>query len=346
MKQLRELVEKVNSQFGDGMMTSLAEKPSDVAVVPTGIMALDAALQIPRATFMGEPVIGGYPKRRVSAVWGPEGGGKTTMMMAHLATLAKAGGTGVYIDVEQKGDIHYFKQIFKSLDAPTEPIGYTTPRNAEEALTTVRRALNKVDSVVLDSIATLIPRSRKDTDIGEMQPGMLARIVKDWLLKSNIGLSDTAVVVVNQVREQIGGYSSYSERTPGGHALDHQAAVSIRVARINANLKRDGKDAGIDVKAKVRKNQVGKPNEEALFKIWWGEGPDFQTDTLETAMKLGLLQRAGAYYYLVYENPAGIDEDNKVQGKRKLREAFDRHPEMYKQLRGKMAEVVRTGVIE
>ena len=342
---VRDRLEKITNRYGAEMHANLAEEPEEVEVIPSGILSLDAAMCIPLATCNGKPVLGGYARGKLSELFGPEGSGKTTMAMAHLVEVARLGGTGVYIDVEQKGNPYYFKRIFEHQGADPSRIEVIKPPHAEAVWETIKNLGPEVDSIVIDSLADMITKARLDADVGEQQPGMLARVTQDGLKKSRVWETDCVLLIINQIREKIGGYSNWNETTPGGHSRLHKSIMRVRVSR-SASFREEGKDVGIGVKAKIHKNQLGKPGEEALFRLYWGKGVDKKGDMIEAAMTLGLVQRGGSYYYLPYENVAGINEQNKANGKDAFRQAFDEHPEMYDQLEEKLAQLVQTGAID
>lgn len=339
---IQSKLKEITSRYGTEMHANLAEEPEEVEVIPSGILSLDVAMCIPMPRVNGEPVLGGYARGRVAELFGPESGGKTTMAMAHLTEVARLGGTGVYIDVEQKGSPYYFKRIFEEQGVDPSRVEIIKPPHAEAVWDVIKEMGPEVDSIVVDSLADMITQSRLDADIGEQQPGMLARVTQDGLKKSRIWSTDCVLLLINQVREKIGGYSNWNETTPGGHSRLHKAVLRIRISRTKA-FKVGGEEVGIGVKASIHKNQLGKPGEVAVFKLYWGKGVDKRSDTLGVARTLGLIVQAGSWYYLPYENAAGITEENKIHGEGSLRDAFDAHPEMYDQLEEKLARMIETG---
>jgi recombination protein RecA len=266
------------------------------------------------------------------------------MAMAHLAEVSKLGGTGLYIDVEQKASPHYFKSIFREQGADPSCIEIINPPHAEAVWETVQALAPEVDSIVIDSLAEMMTRARLDADVGEQQPGMLARIVQDGLKKSQIWSTDCVLLLINQVRERIGGYSNWNERTSGGRYRLHKAVMRIRVSRTKS-FSESGKEIGVGVRAKIHKNQLGAPYGECLFRLYWGSGVDRHGDMIEVADELGLLAKSGSWYYLVYDNKY-MGEENKRQGRDAVRVVFDEHPEMYDQLADKIAQVTQTGSID
>lgn len=344
---MKEKLSKITKQFGGEMVLNLGDMPSEVEVISTGVPGLDRALQIvdartgeTLARTHGQPVLGGYPRGRVVELFGPEGGGKTTLGLTHLAEVIKLGGDAVFIDVENKLQYNYAKALLEEAGANPRNLTIITPPHAEAAWESVLSLVGEADSVVLDSVAEMMTQARMDTPVGDQQPGMLARVVKDGLYKSKIGTSKTILLVVNQIRDEIGGYG-WSERVPGGHSLLHKCIARIRVSRIGGAIKEGGKEVGITVRAKVHKNQVGIPNAEVKFKLYWGIGIDNIAELCNIGQDMGLIKKTSknsSWLYLDFENPMGSDEDNTVNGAKNMVAALRESPETVKILRDKIGE--------
>lgn len=64
----------------------LGEHPEQkVSVVSSGSIELDIALRV-----------GGYPKDRITEIYGPESSGKTTLVLHAIAEVQKQGGTAAF----------------------------------------------------------------------------------------------------------------------------------------------------------------------------------------------------------------------------------------------------------
>lgn len=341
---MKEKLSKIAKQFGGEMVINLGDMPSEVEVISSGVSGLDRALQIidartgeTLARTNGKPVLGGYPRGRVVELFGPESGGKTTLGLTHLAEVLKMGGDGVFIDVESKLQYNYAKALLEESGADPRKLTIISPPHAEAAWESVLGLVGEVDSIVLDSIAEMMTQARMDTPVGEQQPGMLARVVKDGLYKSKIGTSKTILLVINQIRDEIGGYG-WSERVPGGHSLLHKCIGRIRISRVGGAIKESGKEVGITVRAKVHKNQVGVPNGEAKFKLYWGIGVDHVAELINVAAKFDLIKKTGnGWYWLAYENALGCNEDNKMRDG-DIKKGLEQNPEALQELKDRVAE--------
>ncbi|GAH53526.1 unnamed protein product, partial [marine sediment metagenome] len=98
MKALEIARLQIERQFGKGSLMRLGERAArmDIDVIPTGSLALDAALGI-----------GGVPRGRVIEIFGPEGSGKTTLALHIAAEAQKKEGVVAFIDVEHALDPTY-----------------------------------------------------------------------------------------------------------------------------------------------------------------------------------------------------------------------------------------------
>jgi recombination protein RecA len=312
-------LQQIARQFGDEMILDLKNTPVQVEVISSGVPSIDRALQIVDARTMktlavtdGHPVLGGYARGRVTELFGPESGGKTTLALTHAAEVIKLGGTAVLMDVENKAQPNYIRAVMEEAGADADSLHVLVPPHAEAAWESVRKLVGVADCIIIDSIAEMMTRARMDAEVGDQQPGMLARIVKDGLYKSKIGTSKTILLVLNQVRDTIGGYGSY-EHVPGGHALKHKASSRIRVSRVGKAIQRDGREVGINVRVRVEKNQIGIPNGIAMFKMYWGLGVDAMDDLINVGKALDLVMANGGWYYLAFENSMGSSEEYKLQ---------------------------------
>ncbi len=206
-RQALELaISSIDRQFGKGAIMRLGQRGAldEIAVIPTGALALDAALGV-----------GGIPRGRVTEIYGPESSGKTTLALHVIAEAQRIGGTAAFIDAEHALDPIYAKH----LGVNTDELLISQPDTGEQALeiaeTLVRS--NAVDVIVIDSVAALVPRAELDGDMGDSLPGLQARLMSQALRKltAAIARSGCSVVFITQIREKIGvmfGCMSYGTR--------------------------------------------------------------------------------------------------------------------------------------
>lgn len=281
---LQEAVDEIKQRFGEGAIMKLKDvRAVDVDVIPTGSISLDMVLGV-----------GGVPRGRVIEIYGPEGGGKTTLALHILAEAQKKGGVGAFIDAEHALDPDWAKIIGVNL----EDLLISQPDSGEQALQIVETLVRsgEVDVVVVDSVAALVPQAEIAGEMGEFQIGLQARIMSQALRKLSgiIAKTKTVVIFLNQTRMKIGILWGNPETTPGGLALKFYASVRIDLRRI-AQIKHGDEIIGSRIKAKIVKNKVAAPFKTTEFDIYYNEGISKFADLLNTGLKLGVIKKAGSW---------------------------------------------------
>ena len=105
-KALDTAIAQIEKSFGKGAVMRLGDKPEmNVEAIPTGSLALDAALGI-----------GGVPKGRIIEIYGPESSGKTTLALHILAQAQKMGGEVAFVDAEHALDPGYARALGVNID--------------------------------------------------------------------------------------------------------------------------------------------------------------------------------------------------------------------------------------
>jgi len=314
--KLDEVVEQLRKKFGEGILMTLADKPTVVPVISTGSLAVDRALGI-----------GGVPRGRITEIFGSESAGKTTLAQHIAAEAQKNGGQVVYIDMENKLDPTYMQAC--GIDAST--LMLSQPPSGTAAFDIIRALLanDAVDLIIVDSVAALSASAELDADAGDQFMGVQARMMSQNLkvTMGTLGLSRTALVFINQIRMKIGVMYGNPETTPGGKALLFYASVRMRVSHVG-NLGPKGKEYGIESKVKVVKNSLAAPFKQAEFEIVWGKGISREADVLNVAAETGVVVQKGSWYY--------YNDEAIGNGKEVAKGWLAAHPEQMAEIREKV----------
>jgi recombination protein RecA len=241
--------------------------------------------------------IGGIPKGCITELFGPEGAGKTTMAMLLVAEAQRNGIPCMYLDTECSVDLSYSEKLGVDID----DLIYRKPETAERALDLIYHAskLGGVGLIVLDTIASMIPTASLEASADDVQVALIARLLSANLPKIRTALNknDVALLCVNQVREKIGGYSSYAATTtPGGRAMRHYTDLRVEISR--SDLEKDGGNIiGQVIRMSLKKTRFGSPYKKGTAKLIYGEGFSVGDEIIEVAEMCGIIERKGAHYY-------------------------------------------------
>ncbi|WP_102125302.1 MULTISPECIES: recombinase RecA [Deinococcus] len=324
-KAIETAMSQIEKAFGKGSIMRLgAESKLDVQTVSTGSLSLDLALGV-----------GGIPRGRITEIYGPESGGKTTLALSIVAQAQKAGGTCAFIDAEHALDPVYAR----SLGVNTDQLLVSQPDNGEQALEIMELLVRSgaIDVVVVDSVAALTPRAEIEGEMGDSLPGLQARLMSQALRKLTAILSKTgtAAIFINQVREKIGVMYGNPETTTGGRALKFYSSVRLDVRKIGQPVKLGNDAVGNTVKVKTVKNKVAPPFKEVELTLMYGKGFDQLSDLVTLAADMDIIKKSGSFY--------SYGEDRIGQGKEKAIQYISERPELENEIRERVLASIKEG---
>lgn len=304
---------QLERSFGKGAIMRMGDdKREAIEAIPTGSLTLDLALGI-----------GGLPRGRITEIYGPESGGKTTLSLHVVAEAQKLGGTCLYIDAEHAMDVEYARRLGVDVDK----LYLSQPDNGEQALEIADAIIKSgaVDLVVIDSVAALVPKAEIEGEMGDSFVGVQARMMSQALRKlgGSLSKSKTACIFINQLREKIGVMYGNPETTPGGRALKFWASVRLEVRKGEA-IKVGTDQIGARTKVKVVKNKVAPPFKVAEFDMIFGKGISRSGDVLDNAVARDIVSKAGTFF--------NYGDTRLGQGRDKARDFLESNPEIFAEI--------------
>lgn len=315
---------QIDRQFGKGSIMRLGDDTRPpVEVIPTGSVALDAALGI-----------GGLPRGRIVEIYGPESSGKTTLALHAVANAQRNGGIAAFIDAEHAMDPEYAKK----LGVDTDALLVSQPDTGEQALEITDMLIRSgaLDVVVIDSVAALVPKAEIEGEMGDSHVGLQARLMSQALRKLTgaLSASGTTAIFINQLREKIGVFFGSPETTTGGKALKFYASVRMDIRRIET-LKTGTDSVGNRTRVKVVKNKMAPPFKQAEFDILYGEGISREGGLIDLGVEHGIVRKSGAWF--TYEG------DQLGQGKENSRQFLKDNTDLAVEIEEKILRTLGVG---
>ncbi|UCE35015.1 MAG: recombinase RecA [Deltaproteobacteria bacterium] len=319
-------ISQIEKQFGKGSIMKLGQAGAviDIPVISTGSLALDYALGV-----------GGVPRGRVVEIYGPESSGKTTLALHIVAEAQAKEGIAAFIDAEHALDLSYAKRLGVNVDS----LLVSQPDTGEQALDIAEILVRSgaIDTLVIDSVAALVPRAEIEGEMGDQQVGLQARLMSKALRKlaATINRSMTCVVFINQIRMKIGVMFGNPETTSGGNALKFYATQRLDIRKI-ASIQEGDRNIGSRTRVKVVKNKIAPPFRQAEFDIIYGTGISKEGELLDLGVELDVVEKSGSWY--------SFKEERIGQGRENVRRFLNEHPDIAADISVRVREKLGLGV--
>lgn len=273
-------------------------KEVELKVVDTGSPNINAAIKI-----------GGYPRGRMTQIYGPYGSGKTFLAMCACANAIKDDPTsfaiwfdaehsfniewatklGLYNEDPKKNRIKVIKgnrgiTIFERLVGKIRKDKFGVKKIEDGIIDYIKKGALNCPIIVIDSLASIISPKEEEAPVGGITVAGLPYFLNNELKRavSLIEESDVALVCLNQVRQSIGdNYEQY--HFPGGETWKHLISLNLYVERSNSKdnlicLEEGNKNTliGQKVNVLVEKNRFGPVPRRCQTTLLFSEGLNYK----------------------------------------------------------------------
>lgn len=264
-----DVLEKECSNCGKSFETKLrflrfdSPECQDKALVEINKLLVEAGLEpamrgseVPKLEFISsgiseiDEITKGFPRKRITEIFGLKGVGKTQLAMRIIKALPDL--NIFYVDTEN------------GLSEVPENVTRINEILLEKVSAAVDVALQKhYDLIVVDSIASILPRAELEGEAGETQMPLKAKLMSQWMRRINYHLakSNAAVLFINQLRESPNPY--VPKYTPGGLGVPYAASLRLELKSSKADRFEDGHWVHVE----IEKSRICKPYQKTKFKL-------------------------------------------------------------------------------
>jgi recombination protein RecA len=287
------------------------EDKKNYSFVSSGCTLLDCALG------------GGYPLGRIVNIVGDKSSAKTALATEAIINFIRKypDGVAAYRDTEAAFDQAYAQ----AMGLPIEKVDFSS----ENPLITIEQFAKDFDNYlaarikdgnpgiyVVDSLDALSDDAEMDSEIGKGTYGTAkAKSLSIFFRKTahRIEQSRVLLLVISQVRDNIGAMFGEKHKRSGGRALDFYASIALWLAHIETlrrEINKVKRPYGVVIKAKVKKNKISLPFREADFSFVFGYGVEDLGASVEWLKDVGRLKDADIGQSQVKEYLKEIDQLN------------------------------------
>jgi recombination protein RecA len=280
-----KIMAAINKGFGGAAQRLSKGAKSDVKeAIPSGLETLDRYV-------LG---CGGWPVGRISEVFSEEGGGKTSLLLAALANVQRIGGIAIMCETEVALDSKRALDFGVDLDR----VILLQPGHLDEATRQIELTLESIPAdagpvlIGWDSVAATQSKEEAldglpDKDSFDKRAKAISQAMR--VLSPLVARSRTHLMLINQVRANIGVLFGDKHVTPGGKAIKFHASIRLQLFSGKAQKDPAGQHVGKDVIAVAVKNKLVRPYRKSRLRLMYDTGWDDEWTTRNHAKELKLI---------------------------------------------------------
>lgn len=306
MMDLMKIQKKYQKRFGAHFISS-AEDEETLARIPYGVSSQSLCFDM----MIGRP---GFPAGRLTEIVGLTHTGKSTIAYHTLAECQRLGGEAVLLETENA----YEPERLREIGVDTKKLTKLEPATLEQVIDMTMMILEEVRVVqkfkgplviVVDSIAGTPTQVERDSESGERQMGIAARIMSHGLRNLIRPLAEHKAVLIflNQLYASM---QMYGEKyvSYGGSQIHKSASLRIRLRTRQSDLLKKGETAlGTWTMADTIKNKIGMPFQNTKYLLDFDRGINPIEDLWRAALRLKVLKVSGqAFKLTIGERSASV----------------------------------------
>lgn len=318
------LVKDLNKTMfkGDPVIANMKDAPkAHREAVTTGSLVID--------TITG---IGGWPRGCQIEFSGPEGQGKSSLLMLAMVNAQKQGEFCFLVDNEGSLDPDYFASLGGDLE-----MLYTVQADTMEDQLEVVEQLSRSGHFGLggiDSIANMAPEAELEGEYGEANMGVKARLMGQAMrrIQTVVNKSKLTIIWVNQERDTMkqDARGNVIKTTPGGKAVRYNCHMRVAVSspyekpdKVAALEKQYGE--GMFIECKFIKTRFGKRYKSGKSYFIFGKGFAYLNDLMDAAVDNGVVETNGSWKRWFAADGSEFKWNNEVTFKSNLMAASPEH---------------------
>lgn len=344
IKKVNALIQKLNKRKGHRPLQIEVIGQDDVQTIDpsifisTGSPSLDIALG------------GGFTKGAWVEIYGNPSCGKTTLALltARECLNKYPDKIVVFFDFEASFKEPAEKQLLHNLGlGESKRFLHITPATSEEALEALvfmwEEEPDFVSLMIYDTVAAAESVKSIEQEFAKVEMGTQARAnSQNWrklLSHQKLNKSDTLILLLNQVRLDLGVMMGDQTTTLGGKATKFYSNVRIHMMDTVSNkwyLSNEFKEEiGKKFRPKITKNKIVAPFRETLeLDYLYNEGYDITNEVITLAKRYEVCDVRGAHWY--YASSSGEEPIKLASSKNELYGILQDNPELFEELHEKV----------
>ena len=351
----------MNSSKLNSALESL--KKSGIAVYKTG--DLPECEVIPTGSLICNKIMGGgVCTRRLTQIFSKPGVGKSVLAYTIINNALKMfpDSISILLDIECRFDLTWASKFIES--SVIDRLFVLREEFIENAGNSINKIINQLENihlscVVVDSIAAANTARYKDADMSTMEIGGNAMGVGKFA-RSMVQIAEknnTAVVILNQLRDDIGAYGPSIGHTPGGSALKHAIDADYYLRALSQKDTKELASGSIEMQSELDETEQiaigvgikcmkGKNWSKFAKTVFYRKdtdennaGYDTFNEVIRLAVSGGIIKRAGERSYtfiheLFPEDP--VSGEHKLVGKKNIFQFLKNDHEAYEQIKNQV----------